>query len=322
MFQKGINHFGAFHRVAAVIKVPDWITGALSKSKAVPSNAKTVVLGGVPTVLEGAADDPYFQALEGQAAALDGLAALIQRQVPRNSTVIDVGANIGLSTILLARMTERVIAFEPSPPNAAFLRRNLERNGIINVDIRAAAASSEPGTLRFHVAQFGAGSHVVTGGHIAGGAVSTIDVPAVTLDQADLPEVAFIKIDAEGHEPNVLAGARRLLAKDRPLIYTEVNIWCLSAFAGHSPGALVRTLWSAFEVWKPEADGQTSPLPDGYGFLHDTVVHARGIADVVLRPRPGVPMPSLPELTWPEPALAALRATQQATAAPQQTASN
>lgn len=197
--------------------------------------------------------------------------------------MIDVGANIGLSTIMLARMAAHVIAYEPSPPNAAFLRRNLELNGIANVEVRAAAASSEPGTLRFHVAQFGAGSHVVASGHVSGGTIPTVDVPAVRLDDEALPPIAFIKIDA------------------------EVNIWCLSAFAGHSPGALVRTLWHAFEVGKPEANGQVSPLPEAYGFLHDTIVHNRGRADIVLRPRAGVPMPTLPELAWPEAAVAAAR---------------
>lgn len=282
----------------------------LSPPPATSPNIKSVILGGVSTTLEGAKDDPYFQAIEGQALALDGLAALIARQVPRNSTVIDVGANIGLSTILLARMTERVIAFEPSPPNVAFLRRNLERNGITNVEVHAAAASSEPGTLRFHVAQYGAGSHVVAAGHVSGGTIPTVDVPAVTLDATILTPIAFIKIDAEGHEPDVLAGACRLLARDRPLIYTEVNIWCLSAFAGHSPGALVRRLWEAFEVGKAETDGQVSPLPDPYGFLHNMIVHAHGIADIVLRPREGASMPTLPELAWPEAALAALQAAQ------------
>jgi len=288
--------------------IPKWMNNMLSRPRPTPPVTKTVTLGGVLTILEGAVDDPYFQAIEGQAAALAGLAALIARQVPRKSTVVDVGANIGLSTILLARMTERVIAFEPSPPNVAFLRRNLERNGITNVEIHAAAVSSEPGILRFHVAQFGAGSHVVAAGHVSGRTISTVDVPAVTLDGTDLPSISFVKIDAEGHEPDVLAGAGRLLSRDRPLIYTEVNIWCLSAFAGHSPGALVRKLWEVFEVGKPEADGQISFLADGYGFLHDTVVHTHGIADIVLRLREGVSMPSLPELTWPEPALAALRA--------------
>ena len=294
----------------ALNKASGWIGNILSRSDPDRLQAKSVKLGGVLTVLEGAADDPYFQAIEGQAAALDGLAALIERQVPRSSTVIDVGANIGLSTILLARMTERVIAFEPSPPNVAFLRRNLERNGITNVEVHAVAVSDKPGTLRFHVAQFGAGSHVVAAGHVSSGAMPTVDVPALTLDETDLPPIAFIKIDAEGHDPDVLAGAGRLLARDRPLIYTEVNIWCLSAFAGHSPGALVRKLWEVFEVGKPEKDGQISPLPNAYGFLHDTIVHAQGIADIVLRPREGVPMPSLPELTWPEPAVAALRNAQ------------
>lgn len=293
----------------ALNKASGWIGNILSRSDPSRMQAKSVKLGGVLTVLEGAPDDPYFQAIEGQAAALDGLAALIERQVPRNSTVIDVGANIGLSTILLARMTERVIAFEPSPPNVAFLRRNLERNGITNVEVHAAAVSDRPGTLRFHVAQFGAGSHVVTTGHVSGG-MPTVNVPAVTLDGTDLPPIAFVKIDAEGHEPDVLAGARRLLTRDRPLVYSEVNIWCLSAFAGHSPGALVRKLWQAFEVGKPEKDGQISPLPEAYGFLHDTIVHAQGIADIVLRPREGMPMPSLPELTWPEAAVAALWSAQ------------
>ncbi len=39
------------------------------------------------------------------------------------------------------------------------------------VTVREEAASSEPGTLRFHVAQFGAGSHVVAADHVAGGKI-------------------------------------------------------------------------------------------------------------------------------------------------------
>lgn len=264
------------------------------------SRVRTVSLAGVRTRLAGDPDDPYFRTLEDRAAELEGLAALIDRVVPRDATVVDVGANIGLSTILLARLAGRVVAFEPSPPNAAFLRENLALNGIGNVEVVEAAASDAPGALRFHVARFGAGSHVVSPGHVIEAAIPAVDVPAVPLDERELPPVAFLKIDAEGHEPNVLAGARALLARDRPLVYTEVNIWCLCAFAGHSPGAFVRALWDAFEVHRAGPDGGLVPLPDPYEFLHDTIVHARGIADVVLRPRPGAPMPDLPRLAWPE----------------------
>ena len=75
-------------------KASGWIGSILSRSDPDRMRAKSVKLGGVLTVLEGAADDPYFQAIEGQAAALDGLAALIERQVPRNATVIDVAPTL------------------------------------------------------------------------------------------------------------------------------------------------------------------------------------------------------------------------------------
>ncbi len=269
--------------------------------------ARTVLLGGVPTVLEGAADDPYFQNVKEHAAYFDGFAALLARHVDPDATVLDVGANIGLSTILLARAARRVIAYEPSPPNAEYLRRNLAANGIGNVEVRAAASSSAAGVLRFHVSAFGAGSHVVAAGHVSGESMSAVEVPAVALDDEGLPAVAFIKMDAEGHEPEVLAGARALLARDRPLIYTEINLWCLSAFAGHSLGALVKALWRAHEVFGPEKGGGLAPIPDGYQFLHDAIAYRKGVVDVVLRPRAGVALPALAEMTWPEAARAAAR---------------
>lgn len=103
-----------------------------------------------------------------------------------------------------------------------------------------------------------------------------------------------MKIDAEGHEPEILAGARSLLARDRPMIYMEINIWCLCAFAGHSPRTLVKTLWERFDV----ENARGAPLNDPYGFLHETITRG-GVADVLLRPKASIQMPTLSELTWP-----------------------
>ncbi len=113
-----------------------------------PAKSRLVRLGGIETVFEGAVDDLYFQSIEQHALGLDGLAALVAAQVPPASTVVDVGANIGLSTILLARSAQRVIAFEPSPANVGYLRRNLASNGIANVEVVAAAVSDRPGPAR------------------------------------------------------------------------------------------------------------------------------------------------------------------------------
>jgi FkbM family methyltransferase len=254
---------------------------------------KTITVGGAETKIYGNSEDPYFQGVEGAAVGLQSLVEAANR-IPRDAVVLDVGANIGLSTILLARRAARVIAYEPSPVNVGFLRENLAANGITNVTVEPVAVSNKASTLRFHEAQFGAGSHVVSQEHLANGRVPTIDIPAISLDSQNLPPIAFMKIDAEGHEPEVLAGARSLLAREQPIVYMEINIWCLCAFAGHSPGTLVKTLWERFEV----ENAAGVPLSDPYAFLHETITRG-GVADVLLRPKGGVQMPTLPELTWP-----------------------
>ena len=254
-------------------------------------------------MFNGAADDPYFQTLESRAQELSTLAAFFRTHVADGAAVIDVGANIGLSTILMARVARTVFAFEASPKNATFLRRNLQLNGIENVRVFGNALSHEPGSVRIHEADFGAGSHVVPSAHLAAGELPTVEIACLTLDSLSLPTIDFIKIDVEGHEPNVLAGARALLRRDAPLIYTEVNAWCLSAFAGHSLGAFVRTLWRCFDVFECAADGSMSELRNAYVFLHELLVRRGGLSDIVIRPKAGAEMPDLPTLTWPAPAL-------------------
>jgi FkbM family methyltransferase len=270
-------------------------------------SSKTIILGGVTTHIEGAADDPYFSSIEAIAPEFQPLFNVVSRHVPRDATVIDVGGNIGVTPIALSRLVARVITFEPSPPNLNFLRTNLRLNGVDNVEIVAAAASNQEQTLEFHAASFSPGSHVRSRGDLSRGGPS-IEVPAVSLDQFDFPPIAFMKIDAEGHEPEVLAGARRLLARDRPLMVMEINPWCLTAYADHNPGAFIRTLWERFEVWETGPDGDLTILPNGLNFLHK-ILQQGGVGDIVLRPRQAVEMPTLPELSW---SIAAIEACEKA----------
>ena len=273
-----------------------------------PGDAKRLVLDGVPTILTGLADDPYFQTIEDRIRELSKLANFYRTNVAARSTVVDVGANIGLSTILLSRMADRVMAFEASPKNAAFLKQNLRLNNITNTQVFTNAVSDIAGVVRLHEAQFGAGSHVVLQGHVAEERLTSVDVECLTLDSLHLPPISFMKIDVEGHEPNVLSGAKSLLERDSPLVFMEINAWCLSAFAGHSLGSFVRTLWKHFDVSTFGSDGSAVATPDAYGFLHDLLVKNGGLSDVVLRPKPDVSLPTLRALTWPEAAIAAFDA--------------
>jgi FkbM family methyltransferase len=133
-----------------------------------------------------------------------------ERFLKPGDVVIDVGANIGLYSLLAASRTGsgRVIALEPHPVAADRLRENVALNSLQNVEVLAAAAGAEPGSAQL-TANLDTVNHIVPGGAVVG----TIRVPVCTLDSlVDAGEqVALVKLDAEGFESAVLAGAGELL---------------------------------------------------------------------------------------------------------------
>ena len=145
------------------------------------------------------------------------------------TTVIDVGANLGLMSVpvLDACSSCRVVSFEPSPSSLPYLERthadsaHRERWTVIG-----AAVADRAGELDFTVgssAQDALYEGFRSGDRIAGG--RTIKVPVTTLDDAwrtlGEPEVSLIKIDVEGAEAGVLAGATALLQRWRPALLVE-----------------------------------------------------------------------------------------------------
>jgi len=122
----------------------------------------------------------------------------------RYRRVADIGANIGLHSIILARCGYQVRSYEPDPQHIESLRRNLDANKAETVEIIQAAVSSEPGEHEF-VRVLGN----TTGSHLAGAkpnpygelerfAVRLSPISPI-LEWADL-----VKIDAEGHERQIL----------------------------------------------------------------------------------------------------------------------
>ena len=124
---------------------------------------------------------------------------------------IDAGANIGVFTVLASGVTgARTIAFEPAPFAFQFLARNILLNDLSRlVSARNMALGNQTGKVRF-TAGLGTENHIVQGE----GGVESVEVEATTLDeQAKNLEPAVIKIDVEGFEHAVLAGARNCLSK-------------------------------------------------------------------------------------------------------------
>ncbi len=123
---------------------------------------------------------------------------------------VDVGANIGSYTILASAANADVISFEPVPATFESLLDNVRLNGLEKrVDARNQAVGRDAGELEMIADQDTTNQALVAGDHYAG---QSIRVPVVTLDTAlrgTTPKL--IKIDVEGFETEVLAGAKQIL---------------------------------------------------------------------------------------------------------------
>lgn len=138
----------------------------------------------------------------------------------------DVGAFKGAYTYWMRRCvgsSGRVVAFEPQPEQVAYLSGIVAAMKWQNVTIVPSGVSDSAGTLKLYRPPSGHEATFVAR-ESADPAVATTDVHVVTLDDYCRREnlrPAFIKIDVEGHESAVLAGAREVLASCRPTILVE-----------------------------------------------------------------------------------------------------
>jgi len=141
--------------------------------------------------------------------------ALVARVARPGMIAVDVGANVGLHALALARLVGqggRVHALEPEPRNRRLLERGIARARARNVLVHPVAASDKEGTLALYVSEANRGDHRTAP---APEARRALEVRAVTLDAllADEPRIDFVKIDVQGAETLVLKGARATLAR-------------------------------------------------------------------------------------------------------------
>lgn len=157
-------------------------------------------------------------------------------------TYLDIGANIGLTTIPIARNPAvHCFAFEPEPVNFGFLRRNVARNapgGI--VEFHQVALFDQRGSMSLAIADGNIGDHRLTHGSVAGR--NSVTVPTVPLDDF-LPRIRgdlAIKVDTQGAEPFVVAGGQEVLARAN-LLAIEFCPYLMRQLGG-DPGILIQTL--------------------------------------------------------------------------------
>lgn len=126
---------------------------------------------------------------------------------------VDVGANVGGYALWAADSGATVVAVEPDPDAAARLRENIALNPFA-IEVRECALAAEPGRMRLSTGH-GAMNHLILGDGPTTG-TTTVDVAVTTLDELlGDRSAAGVKIDVEGAERIVLAGAHRALSQRR-----------------------------------------------------------------------------------------------------------
>lgn len=150
----------------------------------------------------------------------------IDRFVREGFRCLDIGANIGVWTLLMAEKcgeAGHVYAFEPVAVTNQNLQENVALSGLRNVTIFKTALGSEKGTVEIF-SPSDPGRSSLARENVAD-AVERVAVNRLddVWKEAGRPKISFVKMDVEGAEPLVLEGGRELLHECKPVATCEIN---------------------------------------------------------------------------------------------------
>lgn len=224
---------------------------------------------------------------------------LSQLKNNRSITLIDIGANIGITTIIMGQIAQenktqtqisKIYAFEPEPLSFECLQNNVSVfDGLIQCENYA--IGERTGNVSFLVTPGStSASHIVTNNHITGSNNLIVKVERLDyfVDKYQITNVGFIKIDVEGHERSVLNGAINTLEKYNPWIYMEFNSFTTIAYGGYNPREFLEYLldWYKLVYIVDKVNGNLELIKSktqALAFLHNNLVLHGCVDDLVLK---------------------------------------
>ena len=201
---------------------------------------------------------PNLQEPVAWSSAVDGFyepetVSVLKRWLTTGGMFVDVGANIGIISLEIAREFSRtpVFAIEAVPRYAELLTANALANGLSNVEVHNVLCgeieNAETSFWQAPDSHFGMGSRAPQFR-----AEAEVKLPMRKLDSmlSQRERVAAIKIDVEGFEAEVIAGAKKIIERDRPPIVFEFAEWAELRRERHPPGTAQRLLLDmGYQLW-------------------------------------------------------------------------
>lgn len=136
--------------------------------------------------------------------------------VKRRGHAVDIGAQVGLWSRVMALDFKRVTCFEPLPIHIECWKKNMRQ--VLNVELHQTALDVKAGELVLNTPPETTGNT-----HVAVGSEAGIKVVANALDSYDLRDIDFLKIDVEGFELPVLLGGEITIRREKPTIIIEAK---------------------------------------------------------------------------------------------------
>lgn len=175
-------------------------------------------------------NDKYIgRSLDLYGEYVNGESEIFKKFLQPGMFVMDIGANIGVHTVTMAKLvgaTGAVIAFEPQRVIHQMLGGNIQLNGLKNVDAKRMALGNEEGSIP--VMELDPDKENNFGGlQLSKFSSRGEDIPLHSLDALGYDtiqgQIQFMKIDVEEMEQDVIEGARKTIAVSQPVMYVENN---------------------------------------------------------------------------------------------------
>jgi FkbM family methyltransferase len=149
---------------------------------------------------------------------------IMKKIVKKGDIVLDIGANIGIYSLLLAKLvgeTGKVYSFEPDPQNFDTLLKNIKINRYENIIAINKAISKKTGKIKLYLAEWNKGDHRI---YPSDEKRKFLEIEAVNLDnyfKDNNEDIKFVKIDIQGAEPLLFEGGQLFFKNKKPIVLQE-----------------------------------------------------------------------------------------------------